>query len=71
VWGSHDCKVKPGDSPVTLAPRQTAGRSIHWSGMSSQPNCAGTRQRVGTGNYTLFARFAGVGGRTAAFSIAQ
>ena len=71
VWGSHDCKVKPGDSPVTLAPRQTAGRSIHWSGMSSQPNCAGTRQRVGTGNYTLFARFAGVGGRTVAFSIAQ
>jgi hypothetical protein len=71
VWGSHDCKVEPGDSPVTLAPRQTARRSIRWSGMSSQPHCTGTRQRVGLGNYTLHARFGGIDGRTAAFAIAQ
>jgi uncharacterized protein DUF4232 len=71
VWGSHDCKVQPGVSPVTLAPRQTARRSIAWSGMSSQPHCAGTRQRVGMGNYTLHARFAGMDGRTAIFSIAE
>jgi hypothetical protein len=71
VWGSHDCKIQPGDSPVTLAPRQTALRSIRWSGMSSQPHCAGTRERVGIGNYTLHARFAGMDGRTATFTIAQ
>jgi hypothetical protein len=71
VWGSHDCKVRPGDSPVTLAPRQMARRSIRWSGTSSQPHCAGTRQRVGMGNYTLHARFAGMDGRTATFSIAR
>lgn len=71
VWGSHDCQVRPGDSPVTLAPRQTALRSIRWSGMSSQPHCAGTRQHVGIGNYTLHARFAGTDGRTATFTIAQ
>jgi len=70
VWGSHDCKVKPGNSPIALAPRQAVRRSIHWSGMSSQPHCAGTRQRVGTGNYTLRARFAGIEGRTATFTIA-
>lgn len=71
VWGSHDCTMQPGDSPVTLAPRQTARRSIRWSAMSSQPHCAGTRERVGLGNYTLHARFAGIDGRTAAFAIAQ
>lgn len=71
VWGSHDCNVRPGDSMITLAPRQTARRIIQWSGMSSQPHCAGTRQRVGEGNYTLHARFAGIDGRTATFAIAQ
>jgi len=71
VWGSHDCKVEPGDSPVTLAPRQKARRSIRWSGTSSQPRCVGTRERVGMGNYTLHARFAGMDGRTVTFSIAR
>lgn len=71
VWGSHDCNIRPGDSMITLAPKQTALRSIQWSGMSSQPHCAGTRQRVGAGSYTLHARFAGIDGRSATFTIAQ
>jgi hypothetical protein len=71
VWGSHDCTVQPGNSPVTLAPQQTARRTISWSGTSSQPHCAGSRERVGMGSYTLRARFAGMDGRTATFTIAQ
>jgi hypothetical protein len=69
VWGSHDCKIQPGDSPTTLAPRQSARRAIRWTGLSSQPRCAGGRQRVGAGNYTLRARFGQVVGHTAMFSI--
>ena len=69
VWGSHDCKVQPGDSPTTLAPRQSARRSIRWTGLSSQPHCAGGRQRVGAGNYTLHARFGQINGHTVMFSI--
>ena len=69
VWGSHDCKIQPGDSPTTLAPRQSARRSIRWTGLSSQPHCAGGRQRVGAGNYTLRARFGQINGHTVMFSI--
>lgn len=69
VWGSHDCKIQPGDSPVTLTPRKSVRRSIRWTGLSSEPHCAGERQRVGKGNYTLHARFGHMEGRTATFSI--
>lgn len=53
VWGSHDCQVQPGTSPVTLVARKPVRRSIQWTGLSSQPQCAGDRQRVGAGVYTL------------------
>jgi hypothetical protein len=69
VWSSHDCKIQPGNSPTTLAPRQAARRSIRWTGLSSQPQCAGGRQRVGAGNYTLRARFGQINGRTVMFRI--
>lgn len=69
VWGSHDCKIQPGDSPTTLGPGQSARRSIRWTGLSSQPQCAGGRQRVGAGNYTLRARFGQVTGHAVMFSI--
>jgi hypothetical protein len=69
VWGSHDCQVQPGASPLTLTPRQSVRRSIRWTGLSSQPHCAGHRQRVGAGNYTLHAQFGQIDGRTATFSI--
>jgi hypothetical protein len=69
VWGSHDCKIQPGDSPTTLTPRQTARRSIRWTGLSSQPHCTGGRQRVGAGNYTLRARFGQISGHAVMFSI--
>ncbi|HEX9231950.1 MAG TPA: hypothetical protein VF869_08570 [Jatrophihabitantaceae bacterium] len=53
VWGSHDCQVEPGTSPVTLLSRKPVRRSIQWTGLSSRPECAGSRQRVGAGVYTL------------------
>ena len=43
--------------------------SITWSGLTSQPKCAGTRQRVGAGTYTLYASLAGHEGTAAQFII--
>jgi hypothetical protein len=68
VWGSHDCAVEPGTSPQTLPVGQPIRREIEWSGLSSQPGCAGTRQRVAAGNYTLFALLGGQQGKSAPFS---
>jgi hypothetical protein len=69
VWGSHDCEVQPGTDVKTLAVGSTVGIQIVWSGLSSQPGCAGTRQRVGAGAYTLYALLSGTQGAPAQFTI--
>lgn len=69
VWGSHDCTIQPGTSDHTLAAGQAVRVSIVWSGLSSQPKCTGTRQRVGAGTYTLYALLSGHEGTAAQFSI--
>jgi hypothetical protein len=69
VWGSHDCEVQPGSNPRVLTMGQAVRISITWSGLSSQPNCTGTRQRVGAGTYTLYARLSGHEGAAAQFAI--
>jgi hypothetical protein len=69
VWGSHDCKIEPGVHDRTLAVDQPVRVSIIWSGLSSQPHCAGTRQRVGAGTYTLYATLSGHRGTAAQFTI--
>jgi len=69
VWGSHDCQVEPGTSPQTLPVGTVVRRSVLWTGLSSQPNCAGQRVRVGAGTYTLRASLAGHVGATAQFTI--
>lgn len=69
VWGSHDCQVQPGTNPQTLLVNRPVRVSIIWSGLSSQPKCAGTRQRVGAGAYTLYALLSGHTGTAAQFSI--
>jgi hypothetical protein len=69
VWGSHDCQVEPGTNPQTLLVGRGVRVSIIWSGLSSQPKCAGTRQRVGAGAYTLYALLSGHTGTAAQFSI--
>lgn len=69
VWGSHDCKIDPAQVSRTLAAHGSVTVSIIWSGLSSQPNCAGTRQRVGAGSYTLYALLDGRMGQAAQFSM--
>lgn len=69
VWGSHDCKIEPGVDDRTLAVGHPAGFSIEWSGLTAQPGCAGTRQRVGAGTYTLYAALSGHDGKAAQFTI--
>lgn len=69
VWGSHDCEVKAGTDDRTLGANRPVRVSITWSGLTSQPKCAGTRQRVGAGTYTLYAVLSGRTGRAAQFSI--
>jgi hypothetical protein len=69
VWGSHDCQIQPGTNDRTLAVDTPVRVAITWSGLSSQPNCAGTRQRVGAGTYTLYAVLSGKTGRATQFTI--
>lgn len=69
VWGSHDCKIDPGTDERTLMPRNTVRVIIQWTGLSSSPNCAGTRQRVGAGSYTLYATLAGHQAKSTQFTI--
>jgi len=69
VWGSHDCQVAPNTPVVTLPVNSPVSRSVVWTGLSSQPACAGTRVRVGAGTYTLHVRLAGVEGKTATFTL--
>lgn len=69
VWGSHDCEIKAGTDDRTLAVNAPVRVTITWSGFTSRPNCAGTRQRVGAGTYTLYATLSGTTGKAAQFSI--
>lgn len=69
VWGSHDCTIQPGTDGHTLMGRSSVRVSVVWSGMSSQPKCAGIRQRAGAGTYTLYASLAGREAKAAQFSM--
>jgi hypothetical protein len=69
VWGSHDCKIEPGTNDQTLMPGHSVRVSITWTGLSSKPHCAGTRQRVGAGSYTLYATLSGQQAKSAQFTI--
>jgi hypothetical protein len=69
VWGSHDCQIQPGTNDRTLAVNTPVRVAITWSGLTSQPGCAGTRQRVGAGTYTLYALLSGKTGKATQFTI--
>ncbi len=69
VWGSHDCKIVPGTADRILTPQVSVLVSIKWSGLTSQPGCKGTRQRVGAGTYTLYALLSGRTGHASQFDI--
>jgi hypothetical protein len=69
VWGSHDCQIQPGMDAKTLAMNTPVRVAITWSGLTSQPGCKGTRQRVGAGTYTLYALLSGRTGTAAQFTM--
>jgi hypothetical protein len=69
VWGSHDCQIEPGTNDRMLDVDTPVRVAITWSGLTSQPHCAGTRQRVGAGTYTLYALLSGHTGKAAQFTI--
>jgi cytoskeletal protein RodZ len=69
VWGSHDCQVQPGTTERVLAVHTPVRVAVTWSGLTSQPHCAGTRQRVGAGTYTLYALLSGRTGQATQFTI--
>jgi hypothetical protein len=69
VWGSHDCSEQPGTDPRILPVDTPVRIDVVWSGMSSQPKCTGTRQRVGAGTYTLFVSLSGRPGTAATFTM--
>jgi hypothetical protein len=69
VWGSHDCQIQPGTNLKTLAVDGPVRVGVRWSGLSSQAQCSGTRQRVVGGVYTLYVQLAGVDGKAATFTI--
>ncbi len=69
VWGSHDCQIEPGTNDRMLDVDTPVRVAITWSGLTSQPHCAGTRQRVGAGTYTLYALLSGHTGRATQFTI--
>jgi hypothetical protein len=69
VWGSQDCTIEPGTDVQTLALKVPVRISVIWSGRSSEPGCAGTREQVGAGTYTLYASLAGRTAKAAQFAI--
>ncbi len=56
LWSSNDCYPGGTRDPQVLGPGDSASFSVTWSGLSSQPKCAGERIRVGPGGYTLLGR---------------
>jgi hypothetical protein len=58
LWSSNDCYPQGDRAVRTLAPGESVTSSVVWSGLSSQPACAGTRTRVGAGTYDLVGRLA-------------
>ncbi len=59
IWSSNDCYPDGGTDVRTLSPGESIGSTVVWSGLSSQPGCAGTRTRVKAGSYDLVARVGG------------
>ena len=56
LWSSNDCYPGGGQDVQELAPGGRQTFSVAWSGLSSTPQCKGTRSRVGAGHYTLVGR---------------
>ncbi len=56
VWGSNDCRPEKSDARRTLVPRQAVALETDWSGLTSEPGCAGERTTPAAGVYVLRGR---------------
>jgi hypothetical protein len=56
VWSSNDCYPDGGTDIRTLDPGETITSTVVWSGLGSQPGCAGKRNRVPAGSYQVTGR---------------
>jgi hypothetical protein len=65
VWSSNDCYPDGGTDIRTLAPGETITSTVVWSGLGSQPGCAGKRSRVPAGTYEVTGRVGEVRSRSA------
>jgi hypothetical protein len=71
IWSSNDCYPDGGTDIRTLSPGESISSTVVWSGLSSQPGCAGTRTRVKAGSYDLFALVGGARSRPATLVLQQ
>lgn len=53
LWSSNDCYPDGAKDVQALKPGQAITSMVVWSGLSSQPGCAGRRVRVPAGTYQL------------------
>jgi hypothetical protein len=56
LWGSNDCFPEASSDVRTLAPGEAVDFPVLWSGLGSQPGCAGDRAQLPPGEYVLRAR---------------
>jgi hypothetical protein len=56
LWSSNDCYPEGTRDPELMRPGVVHTFSVVWSGLSSQPDCAGVRGRVPAGSYALVGR---------------
>jgi hypothetical protein len=56
LWSSNDCYPEGERDQELMRPGVLYTFPVTWSGLASQPKCAGSRTRVGAGSYTLVGR---------------
>ncbi len=56
LWGSNDCFPEASSDVRTLAAGEAVDFPVLWSGLGSEPGCAGNRAALPPGQYVLRAR---------------
>jgi len=56
LWSSNDCYPEGQRDLEVMSPGAVHTFPVIWSGLGSQPKCAGARTRVGAGSYALVGR---------------
>lgn len=69
MWSTADCFPGEGTDVRRLEPGQSVHYDIRWSGTTSQPGCAGERQPVPAGAYTVVAALGSLNATPATLTI--